>query len=87
MAYGGIGFEGEKPVSFLQAEGAKKIGIEMYTLSKTYNMAGWRVAFAVGNRKMIEAINKLQHYLFISLFPAVQHAAIAALSRRSDVCA
>ena len=80
MAYGGIGFDGEKPVSFLQAEGAKEIGIEMYTLSKTYNMAGWRVAFAVGNRHMIEAINKLQHYLFISLFPAVQHAAIAALT-------
>ena len=80
MAYGGIGFDGEKPVSFLQAKGAKEIGIEMYTLSKTYNMAGWRVAFAVGNRDMIEAITKLQHYLFISLFPAVQHAAIAALS-------
>lgn len=80
MAYGGIGFDGEKPVSFLQAEGAKEIGLEMYTLSKTYNMAGWRVAFAVGNRQMIEAINKLQHYLFISLFPAVQHAAIAALT-------
>ncbi|WP_252502541.1 pyridoxal phosphate-dependent aminotransferase [Sporosarcina sp. Marseille-Q4943] len=80
MAYGGIGFDGEKPVSFLQADGAKEIGIEMYTLSKTYNMAGWRVAFAVGNRQMIEAINELQHHLFISLFPAVQHAAIAALT-------
>ncbi|MCM3637054.1 pyridoxal phosphate-dependent aminotransferase [Sporosarcina luteola] len=80
MAYGGIGFDGEKPVSFLQAKDAKEIGIEMYTLSKTYNMAGWRVAFAVGNRQMIEAINKLQHHLFISLFPAVQHAAIAALT-------
>ncbi|HEX5565137.1 MAG TPA: aminotransferase class I/II-fold pyridoxal phosphate-dependent enzyme, partial [Sporosarcina sp.] len=44
------------------------------------NMAGWRVAFAVGNRQMIQAINKLQHHLFISLFPAVQHAAIAALT-------
>lgn len=80
MAYGGIGFDGEKPVSFLQAEGAKEVGIEMYTLSKTYNMAGWRVAFAVGNSQMIKAINKLQHHLFISLFPAVQHAAIAALT-------
>lgn len=80
MAYGGIGFDGEKPVSFMQAEGAKEIGIEMYTLSKTYNMAGWRVAFAVGNRDMIKAINQLQHHLFISLFPAVQYAAIAALT-------
>jgi L-glutamine---4-(methylsulfanyl)-2-oxobutanoate aminotransferase len=80
MAYGGIGFDGEKPISFLQATGAKEVGIEMYTLSKTYNMAGWRVAFAVGNSQIIEAITKLQHYLFISLFPAVQHAAIAALT-------
>lgn len=80
MAYGGIGFDGQKPVSFLQAEGAKEVGIEMYTLSKTYNMAGWRVAFAVGNAEMIEAINKIQNYLFISIFPAIQHAAIAALA-------
>lgn len=80
MAYGGIGFDGQKPVSFLQAEGAKEVGIEMYTLSKTYNMAGWRVAFAVGNAEMIEAINQIQNYLFISIFPAIQHAAIAALA-------
>src|SRR5699024_2840724 len=46
FAYGAIGFDGEKPQSFLQSDGAKEIGIEMYTLSKTYNMAGWRVAFA-----------------------------------------
>lgn len=80
MAYGGIGFDGQKPVSFMQAPGAKDIGIEMYTLSKTYNMAGWRVAFAVGNADMIKAINALQDYLFISIFPAIQHAAIEALS-------
>lgn len=79
MAYGGIGFDGVKPVSFLQANGAKEIGIEMYTLSKTYNMAGWRVAFAVGNSKMIEAISRLQSQLFIGMFPGIQHAAIAAL--------
>ncbi|MGE6489721.1 pyridoxal phosphate-dependent aminotransferase [Paenisporosarcina sp. NPDC076898] len=79
FAYGAIGFDGVKPVSFLQAEGAKEIGIEMYTLSKTYNMAGWRVGFAVGNKDMIEALNLIQDHLFVSLFPAVQHAAIAAL--------
>lgn len=84
MAYGGIGFDGEKPVSFLQAEGAKDIGIEMYTLSKTYNMAGWRVAFAVGNQQMIDALRRLQDYLFISIFPAVQQAAIAALSENQQ---
>ena len=80
FAYGAIGFGGQKPVSFLQAEGAKDVGIEMYTLSKTYNMAGWRVGFAVGNAQMIEALNLIQDHLFVSLFPAVQHAAVAALN-------
>lgn len=80
FAYGAIGFEGIKPVSFLQANGAKDIGIEMYTLSKTYNMAGWRVGFAVGNAQLIEALNLIQDHMFVSLFPAIQHAAIAALN-------
>lgn len=80
FAYGAIGFEGEKPISFLQADGAKDIGIEMYTLSKTYNMAGWRVGFAVGNKEIIEALNVIQDHLFVSLFPAIQHAAVTALS-------
>ncbi|MEL3958816.1 pyridoxal phosphate-dependent aminotransferase [Caldifermentibacillus hisashii] len=80
FAYGAIGFDGKKPVSFLQVDGAKDIGVEMYTLSKTYNMAGWRVGFAVGNPTIIEAINLIQDHLYVSLFPAVQKAAIAALS-------
>ncbi|WP_332651117.1 pyridoxal phosphate-dependent aminotransferase [Lysinibacillus sp. 54212] len=80
FAYGAIGFDGQKPPSFLQSEGAKDIGIELYTLSKSYNMAGWRVGFAVGNAKMIEAINIIQDHLFCSLFPAVQHAAAEALN-------
>jgi aminotransferase len=84
FAYGGIGFDGVKPVSFLQAEGAKDIGIEMYTLSKTYNMAGWRVGFAVGNAETIEAISLLQDHLFIDIFPAVQRAAAAALTGSQD---
>ncbi|WP_186669187.1 pyridoxal phosphate-dependent aminotransferase [Sporosarcina sp. BP05] len=84
FAYGGIGFDGVKPVSFLQAEGAKDVGIEMYTLSKTYNMAGWRVGFAVGNAEIIEAINLLQDHLFIDIFPAVQRAAAVALSSSQD---
>ncbi|MBP1968321.1 aminotransferase [Virgibacillus natechei] len=80
FAYGAIGFDDEKPVSFLQADGAKEVGIELYTLSKTYNMAGWRVGFAVGNAEMIEAINLIQDHLFVSLFPAVQEAAVTALT-------
>ncbi|MGX2958509.1 aminotransferase class I/II-fold pyridoxal phosphate-dependent enzyme [Peribacillus sp. JNUCC 23] len=80
FAYGAIGFEGKKPVSFLEVDGAKDVGVEMYTLSKTYNMAGWRVGFAVGNPKIIEALNLIQDHLYVSLFPAVQKAAIAALT-------
>lgn len=84
FAYGGIGFDGQKPISFLQVEGAKDVGIEMYTLSKTYNMAGWRVGFAVGNPKIIEAINIIQDHLFVSLFPAIQTAAAAALNESQE---
>ncbi|UDK95295.1 pyridoxal phosphate-dependent aminotransferase [Lysinibacillus sphaericus] len=86
FAYGAIGFDGNKPVSFLQAEGAKEIGIELYTLSKTYNMAGWRIGFAVGNAQIIEAINLIQDHLFCSQFPAVQQAAAVALTS-SQTCA
>ncbi|KOO49804.1 pyridoxal phosphate-dependent aminotransferase [Viridibacillus arvi] len=84
FAYGAIGFDGEKPVSFLQAAGAKDVGVELYTLSKTYNMAGWRVGFAVGNAKLIEALNLVQDHLFVSLFPAVQEAGIAALTSSQE---
>lgn len=86
FAYGAIGFDGNKPVSFLQAEGAKEVGIELYTLSKTYNMAGWRIGFAVGNTQIIEAINLIQDHLFCSQFPAVQQAAAVALTS-SQTCA
>ncbi|MFA1821081.1 pyridoxal phosphate-dependent aminotransferase [Virgibacillus oceani] len=80
FAYGALGFDGKKPVSYLQAKDGKEHGIEMYTLSKTYNMAGWRVGFAVGNEKMIEAINLIQDHMYVSLFPAVQKAAATALN-------
>ncbi|MCD8509889.1 MAG: pyridoxal phosphate-dependent aminotransferase [Bacillus sp. (in: Bacteria)] len=79
FAYGAIGLEGEKPQSFLQSEGAKEIGVEMYTLSKTYNMAGWRVGFAIGNPSVIKAIDLIQDHLYVSLFGAVQQAAAKAL--------
>lgn len=79
FAYGAIGFDGEKPISFLQVQGAKDVGIEFYTLSKTYNMAGWRIGFAVGNAEIIEGINLIQDHLFCSQFPAIQMAASEAL--------
>jgi L-glutamine---4-(methylsulfanyl)-2-oxobutanoate aminotransferase len=80
FAYGAIGFDGKKPQSFLQTPGAKEVGVEIYTLSKTYNMAGWRIAFAVGNESVISAIELLQDHLYVSIFGAIQEAAAEALN-------
>ncbi|KWX76540.1 aminotransferase [Paenibacillus jilunlii] len=80
FAYAALGYDGVRPLSYLQTPGAKDNGIEIYTLSKTYNMAGWRVAFAVGNASVIESLNLLQDHMYVSLFGAVQEAAAAALS-------
>ncbi|MCL5045760.1 MAG: pyridoxal phosphate-dependent aminotransferase [Actinobacteria bacterium] len=84
LAYGELVFDGRRPVSFLQAEGAKEVGIEFYTLSKTYNMAGWRIGFAAGNSEVIRAITLIQDHLHVSQFPAVQLAAIEALEAPQD---
>ncbi|MEH7306144.1 pyridoxal phosphate-dependent aminotransferase [Neobacillus drentensis] len=84
FAYGAVGFDEEKPLSFLQVPGAKDVGIEIYTLSKTYNMAGWRVGFAIGNESVISAIELLQDHLYVSLFGAVQEAAREALTGPQD---
>lgn len=79
FAYGAIGFDGEQPLSFMEIPGAKDVGIEFYTFSKTFNMAGWRVAFAIGNADIIDALNLIQDHLFVSIFPALQYAGIDAL--------
>ncbi|WP_173917803.1 pyridoxal phosphate-dependent aminotransferase [Halobacillus sp. Marseille-Q1614] len=79
FAYGAIGFDGEKPLSFLEIPGAKDVGVEIYTMSKTYNMAGWRIAFAVGNHSVVQALELIQDHYYCSLFGAVQDAAAAAL--------
>jgi L-glutamine---4-(methylsulfanyl)-2-oxobutanoate aminotransferase len=84
FAYAAIGFDGLKPRSFLETPGAKEVGIEIYTLSKTYNMAGWRVGFAVGNEEVIESINLLQDHFYVSLFGAIQQAAATALLSPQD---
>lgn len=86
FAYGAIGFDDQAPISFMETPGAKEVGIEFYTYSKTFNMAGWRIAFAVGNPDIIEAINLIQDHLFVSVFPALQQAGIDALQdpRRDD---
>lgn len=80
FAYGAIGFDGHRPVSFLERPYAKEVGVEFYTLSKTYNMAGWRVGFALGNRQIIRLLNLMHDHLYVSLFGAVQEAAAEALT-------
>jgi aminotransferase len=80
FAYGAIGFDGQRPVSFLETPGAKEVGVEFYTLSKSYNMAGWRVGFAIGNRQIVELINLIQDHMYCSLFGGIQEAAAEALT-------
>ncbi|MGO4372477.1 pyridoxal phosphate-dependent aminotransferase, partial [Paenibacillus sp. MCAF20] len=84
FAYGAIGFDGKKPISFLQTPGAKEVGVEFYTLSKTYNMAGWRVGFAIGNAQIVSLINLIQDHYYCSLFGGIQEAAALALTGPQD---
>lgn len=84
FAYGAIGFDGKRPTSFLETPGAKEVGVEFYTLSKSYNMAGWRVGFALGNADVIEMINLIQDHMYCSLFGGIQEAAAVALTGPQD---
>jgi len=79
FAYGGVTFDGYEAPSFLQVEGAKDVGVEFGTLSKAYNMAGWRVGYCVGHPKIIEALGKIKGYYDYGLFQAIQISAIVAL--------
>lgn len=72
-------YYGKKPLSFMQIPGAKRVGIEFHSLSKTYNMTGWRIGFAVGNRKVLEGLGKIKTNLDSGVFQAIQEAAITAL--------
>ena len=78
-AYTEIAYDGYSPLSFLQADGAKDVGIEFHSLSKTFNMTGWRIAFAVGNKKAIAGIGKIKTNIDSGAFQAVQYAGIVAL--------
>lgn len=84
LAYSEICFDGFTAPSFLQVKGAKNVGIEFYSMSKTYSMAGWRVGFAVGNCQMIEALAKIKGYYDYGMFAPVQVASIVALNSSQD---
>lgn len=84
LAYADIGFDGYKAPSLLQVPGAKDIGVEVFTLSKSYNMPGWRVGFCVGNRDMIQALAQIKSYLDYGIFQPLQIASIIALNGPQD---
>jgi aminotransferase len=83
-AYNDLVFDGRKPESFLATPGAKDAGVELWTMSKTYGMAGWRLGFVLGNAEIVERLNVLGDHARVGILAALQHAAIAALDGPQD---
>jgi len=79
LAYADIAFDGYKPPSVMQVPGAKDVAVEFFTLSKSYNMPGWRIGFMVGNQRLVAALARLKSYFDYGTFTPIQVAAIAAL--------
>jgi alanine-synthesizing transaminase len=79
FAYADLGFDGYKPPSILQVEGAKEVAVEIFSMSKSYNMAGWRVGYCLGNPRMIAALARIKSYLDYGVFQPIQIASIIAL--------
>jgi alanine-synthesizing transaminase len=84
FAYSKITFDGYQAPSFLEAEGAKDVGVEFGSFSKSYNMAGWRIGYCVGNSQMIQALGKIKGYFDYGIFSAIQVAGIIALRDCDD---
>ena len=84
FAYADLAFDGYRPPSLLQVPGAKDIAVEFFSLSKSYNVAGWRLGFMVGNPKLVAALERLKSYLDYGIFQPLQIAALAALNGPQD---
>lgn len=84
LAYADLCFDGYKAPSILQVDGAKDIAVELYSMSKGYNMPGWRVAFTVGNRRMVGALKKIKSYLDYGMFQPIQIAATVGLNEGDE---
>jgi LL-diaminopimelate aminotransferase len=84
-AYSEIYYDGKRPASFMEVEGAKDVGVEFHSLSKTYNMTGWRIGFVVGNKTVLAALGKVKSQLDSGVFEAVQEAGITALGLDESV--
>jgi alanine-synthesizing transaminase len=79
FAYADLGFDGYEPPSILQVEGAKEVAVEIFSMSKSFNMAGWRVGYCLGNSRMIAALGRIKSYLDYGIFQPIQIASIIAL--------
>jgi len=84
FAYADLAFDGYKPPSFLQVKGAKDVGVEFFSLSKSYSMPGWRVGFCVGNPEIVGALARIKSYLDYGIFQPIQIASIIALNGPQD---
>ncbi len=84
FAYADLVFDGYRPPSFLQVPGAREIGVELFSLSKSYSMPGWRVGFCVGNPDLVAALRRIKSYLDYGMFQPIQIAAIIALNGPYD---
>ena len=80
-AYSEVAFDGYRPASFMEVEGAKEVGIEFHSLSKTFNMTGWRIGFAVGCPEIVSTLGRIKENIDSGLFQAIQEAGIEALNR------
>ena len=84
FAYADLGFDGYRPPSILQAEGAKEVAVELYSMTKSFSMAGWRVAFMAGNRELVAGLAKLKSYLDYGTFQPIQIAATVTMNEAAD---
>ncbi len=84
-AYSELYFDNKKPISFLEVDGAKDVGVEFHSLSKTYNMTGWRIGFAAGNAEVIAGLGKIKTNIDSGVFQAIQEAAIVALNSDESI--
>jgi alanine-synthesizing transaminase len=84
FAYAELGFDGYRPPSILQVEGAKDVAVELYSMTKSFSMAGWRSAFLVGNAEIVQALAKLKSYLDYGTFQPIQIATTVTLNESPD---
>ena len=84
FAYAELGFDGYRPPSILQADGAQDVAVELYSLTKGFSMAGWRVGFLVGNAEIVGALARLKSWLDYGTFSPIQIASVIALTEAAD---